>query len=234
MDMFDHKAKDGFSAAILDLSSRDDAAGTLNLRRLRSTDGLRAALTLVGLCAGIIVSCISVRTLSVYRATYEPAEYLQPLWPDDLDLRPTFAFIVGGAIVAIANVISILADRLTFVRKSLLLRTPFLVLAPLAALVASLTIVAFVYGVRVSDKADTVQSWSCRWDTRFMTARPHFGTLCRQSFTVLYLSVFLVPIEAAALGLAAYQSVLEKNAPTTTMVDRFHGLVPRWERRPGV
>lgn len=116
--MFDHKTKDDFPYATVDLSSPDAGVGVPNLRRLRSTDGLRTALTLTGLCAGIIVSYISTRTLSVYRATYEPDEYLQPLWPDDLDLRPTFAFIIGGVMVAIANAISVLADRISFVSLS--------------------------------------------------------------------------------------------------------------------
>ncbi|ROT40338.1 hypothetical protein SODALDRAFT_330049 [Sodiomyces alkalinus F11] len=218
--MFDRKTRHNVSCTAMDFSSQDaDAdAAVANLGRLRSTHGLRAALTLVGLCASIMVSGMSAKTLSVYHATYEPAEYLQPLWPDDLDLRPTYAFIVGGVIITIASAISVLADRMSFVRKSLLLRTPLLVLAPLAALVASLTVMAFFYGVGVSDKADTVQSWSCRWEDRFMTARPHFGTLCRQSLAALYLAALLVPIEAAILTLTAYQAVLERNVRVHTPI----------------
>lgn len=93
---------------------------------------------------------------------------------------------------------------------------------------ASVIAVVVVYGISVSDKADTVQSWSCRWDDRFMVTRPHFGTLCKQSLAVLYLVTLLVPIEAANLVLASYQAVLERNAPTNTMEEGMVGQRKVW------
>lgn len=102
-----------------------------------------------------------------------------------------------------------------------------MVLAPLAAFVAALTAMAVFYGVNTSDRADTVQSWSCRWEDVFMTAGPHFGTLCKQSRAGLYLSVLLVPLELVAFAAAGYQLLLERNASEPVMI----GFAPRLERQ---
>lgn len=45
-----------------------------------------------------------------------------------------------------------------------------------------------------------------------MSARPHFGTLCNESRTALYLSVILVPVELVVLTVAGYQSMLERKS----------------------
>lgn len=68
---------------------------------------------------------------------------------------------------------------------------------------------------------DTLESWSCRWQDVFMTARPHFGTLCKQSRAGAYLSVLLIPVEVLALGVAGWQGVLERKVE----------FVPRQEKR---
>ena len=64
------------------------------------------------------------------------------------------------------------------------------------------------YAVNASTRADTLQSWSCHWGFARTTAKPHFGTLCRQSLTALYLSVALVPLELVIFSLAGYHLVL--------------------------
>ena len=45
-----------------------------------------------------------------------------------------------------------------------------------------------------------------------MNIKPHFGTLCKENKTALYMSVILVPVEAVLLSLAAYQMMLERKA----------------------
>ena len=64
------------------------------------------------------------------------------------------------------------------------------------------------YAVNASTTADTLQSWSCQWGFANTAGKPHFGALCGQSRTALYLSVALVPLELAILTLAGYHLVL--------------------------
>jgi hypothetical protein len=66
------------------------------------------------------------------------------------------------------------------------------------------------YAVNASEDVDTLQSWSCRWEAVVTSTAPHFGQLCKESKTALYLSVILVPFQAIILSLAVYQNVLER------------------------
>lgn len=66
----------------------------------------------------------------------------------------------------------------------------------------------FFYAVNASTTADTLQSWSCQWEFASLSEKPHFGTLCKESKTALYLSVILVPLELVIFSLAGYQLVL--------------------------
>lgn len=49
-----------------------------------------------------------------------------------------------------------------------------------------------------------------------MMTKPHFGTLCKQSEVGLALSVLLVPLEAIILGVAVYQTILQRQLQTAT------------------
>lgn len=82
--------------------------------------------------------------------------------------------------------------------------------APLVGLAAALIAIIFFYAVNASEDVDTFLSWTCRWRSVPMDVTPHWGTLCRQSEGGLYLSILLIPVEAAALGLAGYQMKVER------------------------
>jgi hypothetical protein len=90
--------------------------------------------------------------------------------------------------------------------------TPLTFAAPFVGFTAAMIAMIFFYAVNASSTVDTLQSWSCQWESVGMNLEPHFGTLCRESKTALYLSIILVPVEAAILSLASYQMILEKKA----------------------
>lgn len=87
---------------------------------------------------------------------------------------------------------------------------------PMVALIAAIISMSFFYAVNASTKADTLQSWSCRWENIAMTTQPHFDTLCKQSQAGVVLSVLLVPVEAIILGLSAYQFTLRRQLDLAT------------------
>lgn len=84
--------------------------------------------------------------------------------------------------------------------------------APAIGFIASLVAMSLFYAVNTSSTVDSLQSWTCRWTDVPTTAQPHFGALCKQSQAGVILSVLLVPIEAAILGMAGYQAILERKA----------------------
>jgi hypothetical protein len=58
--------------------------------------------------------------------------------------------------------------------------------------------------------SDTLLSWTCRWTDVPMAQSPRWDTLCRQGHAGLYLAILLIPVEVAALGLAAFQVKVER------------------------
>ncbi|KAF6844938.1 hypothetical protein CMUS01_00604 [Colletotrichum musicola] len=196
----------------------EDSHFSSNTRIPRTIDAARVSLTALALLAGVTILGVSADALAVYDATHVPASFLLPIWPDDFDLRPTVALVVGSSIVIVASLVSLLFSRVQSLRGRKLLHNGVAVAAPAFGLVAAVIAMSFFYSINASTTVDTLQSWSCRWSQVAMAQRPHFGTLCKQSQAGLYLSVLLIPIEVIVLGAGAYQMVLEKNVSRASVV----------------
>ena len=84
--------------------------------------------------------------------------------------------------------------------------------APFVGLTAAIIAIVFFYAVNASNTSDTLLSWTCRWKTVGMMQKPHFGTLCKESWAGLYLSILLIPVEAAVFAFASWQKKIEKHA----------------------
>lgn len=90
------------------------------IRTLELTDNVRISLTLVALLMGITVLGVSADALAVYDATHVPHTFLLPLWPDQFNLRPTVALVVGSTIVVLANAVSLLFSKVQSVSRQIL------------------------------------------------------------------------------------------------------------------
>ncbi|EHK47546.1 hypothetical protein TRIATDRAFT_157437 [Trichoderma atroviride IMI 206040] len=172
----------------------------------------RIALTVLALAAGITILGVSANGLLVYHETYLPAEFHLSLWPAQFDLRPTAALIAGGVVVTVANVVSLFFSKVQALRSLTGPHAIASIAAPAIGFVASLVAMSLFYAVNASSTVDSLQSWTCRWTAVPTTAQPHFGALCKQSQAGVILSVLLVPLEAAILGVAGYQAILERKA----------------------
>lgn len=205
------------------------------IRLCRMVEISRAALTTLALMAGIAVLGLSADALKVYNATHVSPEYLLPLWPDHVDLRPTNALVAAGSIAVVVNVVCLLASKVHAVislpgpdhrtrqeetnmapqlRNRILITTSIGLAAPLIALIAAITAVALSYAVNPS--GHTVQSWACRWRQVPMQSRPFFGTLCTGGQVALDLAVLLIPLEAIVLGVAAHGASLRHRIDVLT------------------
>lgn len=83
--------------------------------------------------------------------------------------------------------------------------------APLVGLIAAIIAMVFFYAVNASATNDTLLSWTCRWKAVPMLQRPHFDTLCKESWAGLYMSILLVPVEALVLAVAVWQMKQERH-----------------------
>ncbi|KAH9883910.1 hypothetical protein F4778DRAFT_586826 [Xylariomycetidae sp. FL2044] len=179
-------------------------------KKIRLIDSARLGLTALALLCGLTILGTSADTLAVYKKTHLSTDFNLPLWPEDFDLRPTVALVTGSAIVVVANVISLLFSKVMTLRNQALVHTSMTFAAPFVGFLAVMISMIFFYAVNASIRVDTLQSWSCHWGYANMLTEPHFGTLCKESETALYLSVVLVPVELVVLTMAAYQMVLER------------------------
>lgn len=81
------------------------------VKTLRIVDSARVGLTLLALLMGITVLGVSADALAVYDDTHVHHDFRLPLWPDEFNLRPTVALVVGAAIVVISNSVSLLFSK---------------------------------------------------------------------------------------------------------------------------
>ncbi|KAH6604265.1 hypothetical protein Trco_007711 [Trichoderma cornu-damae] len=193
-------------------------------RLISIVHGSRLALTALALAAGVAVLGVSANGLLVYRQTHLPDDFYLALWPSRFDLRPTAALVASGVVVVVSSIVSLLLGKIQAVPSALTFlvetqlhglagpRAVASLAAPAAGFVASLVAMALFYAVNASSTVDGLQSWSCRWSNVPMTVQPHFGALCKQSQAGVLLAVLLVPLEAAIVGVAGYQAILERQA----------------------
>ncbi|KAI0199946.1 hypothetical protein F4808DRAFT_430882 [Astrocystis sublimbata] len=177
---------------------------------IRLLNSVRVGLTVLALLSGLAILGTSANAIMVYDSTHISSGFHLALWPDSFDLRPTVALVVGSTLVVVANLVSLAFSKVRVLQSHTLLHTTTTLAAPFISFVASLIAIIFFYAVNASTSADTLQSWSCQWGYAAMQTQPHFGTLCSQSKTALYLAVVLVPVEFMALLAAGAQMVVER------------------------
>jgi len=179
------------------------------IRTLHRVDGVRVSLTVLALLMGISILGLSADAVNVYNTTHVSHDFLLPLWPDEFDFRPTVALVAGAVIVVLTNIASLLFSKVRFLRHRTPVHTPLTFAAPLIGLAAAVIAMIFFYAVNANDTVDTFLSWTCRWKTLNMQQQPQFGTLCKESWAGVYMSILLIPIEAAVLAVAGFQLRVE-------------------------
>ncbi|KAI8947343.1 hypothetical protein F4801DRAFT_515378 [Xylaria longipes] len=177
---------------------------------IRLLNSVRVGLTVLAFLSGITILGTSANAIMVYNNTHVSRGFNLALWPDEFDLRPTVALVVGSSIVILANLVSLLFSKVRVLQNQTLVHTSMTFLAPFVGFAAALIAIAFFYAVNASTTVDTLQSWSCQWRYTNMRVEPHFGTLCNQSKTALYLAIILVPIEFIILTVASAQMGMER------------------------
>ncbi|KAI1125211.1 hypothetical protein F5Y10DRAFT_247690 [Nemania abortiva] len=206
---FEHKGP--VSASNFEIDPRD-----LTYQRhqavIRFLNGVRVGLASLALLSGITILGTSANALLVYNNTHVSSDFHLALWPDEFDLRPTVALVVGSSIVIVANLVSLIFSKAKVLQNRTLVHNSVAFLAPFVGFAAALIGISFFYAVNASTMVNTLQSWSCQWRYTDMRMEPYFGTLCSQSEAALYLSVILVPVEFVALMVAGGQMGLERKA----------------------
>jgi hypothetical protein len=85
------------------------------MKTLRMVDTARVGATALALLMSLTVLGVSANTLRVYNDTHVSSDFLLPLWPDEFNIGPTVALVIGSAIVMVAHVVGLLFSQLRFV-----------------------------------------------------------------------------------------------------------------------
>jgi len=192
--------------------------------KTRVLESVRLGLIVLTFLMALTILGTSGDALAVYNRTHISSDFLLPLWPVDFNLGPTIALVAGGSIVLVSSAISLAGSKTPAVRQRSLIHTIICIATPAASLIATLVATSFFYAINASDTTDTLQSWSCQWSDVVMTQEPHFGRLCKESETALYLTIALLPLEVLVMGLAGTSFLQEKKA--SSFEERKHSSSP--------
>ncbi|KAH6681797.1 hypothetical protein B0J14DRAFT_577184 [Halenospora varia] len=190
------------------------AAG--NNKTSRMVEAAVSGLNVLALCSSLAIVGTAGETLSTYNTTHLAQEYLLPLWPTEFDLRPTTALVACGAVLIVSSAVSLAASFVPAVRNKNLIHLSISYLCPVIGLIAGLVGISFFYGVNSSNTVSTIQSWSCQWSSIDMQVKPHWGALCKESKTALYLMVMMIPLQVIILGAAAFGAFATKKQQPVT------------------
>ena len=84
--------------------SVDDVVVTRKQLHLRVLHWLRIAIASITFLVSIVIVACSATALKTYANTHNTAEWVLPLWPSTVDLRPTHALLACGIVLAVASV----------------------------------------------------------------------------------------------------------------------------------
>ena len=76
----------------------------------------RVAVSVITFIAGIVIIACSSSALRSYSSTQLDSQFMLPLWPSTVDLRPTHAILACGVLITIFSLTYLLAAFLPTVR----------------------------------------------------------------------------------------------------------------------
>ncbi|KAI4193749.1 MAG: hypothetical protein LQ350_008179 [Teloschistes chrysophthalmus] len=189
--------------------SRDDTLAERNQMHAKVLHWMRIAIALVSLVLSLIIIAFSGNVLRIYNDTrYNNVEWILPLWPATVDLRPARALVACGVVLAVFSLIYVvLALAPTSLRS---IRPLNLVSTLLAFLSLFITIFTTAYSSTIDNhlsdntQAGTLASWTCKWQGFSSVAPGRFADICSQSTAALDLVILMIVIEVLHVLLAGW------------------------------
>jgi len=176
----------------------------------RILESVRQGLTVLTLLFGLSIVGMTSDLLAVYNRTNSGDAEILSLWPIAINVGPDVALLTGASVIVFTNMISVIFSKVPSIRAQHLVHSTSSILTPTITLILAIVSIAFFYSINASTTTESIQSWSCRWENIDMPVEPHFGTLCKESKTGLYMSIIMIPLQVVVLGLAAAGIVAAK------------------------
>ncbi|KAL8864633.1 MAG: hypothetical protein Q9174_007279, partial [Haloplaca sp. 1 TL-2023] len=187
----------------------DDAVAGRNTTHAKVLRWLRIALSIITFLLAIIIISFSGNVLRTYSNNRNnEVEWILPLWPATVDLRPTHALLGGATVLAvfsILNLVAILAPTPLRAPKPLNILSTILAFL---SLTTTIVITAFASTItnNLADEtnAATLESWTCKWQGLSRVAPGKFSDICTQSTSALNLMILMIVIEVFCVLLAGW------------------------------
>ncbi|KAL8785598.1 MAG: hypothetical protein Q9213_003252 [Squamulea squamosa] len=188
--------------------SPDDVLATRNQLHVKVLHWMRIATASITFLVSIVIIACSATALRTYDNTRYHAEWILPLWPSMVDLRPTHALLACGVILTVASLLYIgIAVAPTPLRSIRSLNLTFTILAFLSLFMTIFTTVfANTINSHLSDstQAGTLASWTCKWQGFGSAAPGRFSEICATSTVALDLVILMIVINSFSVLLAGW------------------------------
>ena len=220
----DSKSPMAFSSSRRDTSldppayTTDDILAAKYRKHSKYWQWIRVGIAAVTLAISISIIACAASSLRGYSDTHLGSEWLLPLWPLSVDLRPTHAVLACGIVVAIADILYLAPALFPSVRdpqspdsnllliRSYLQRSPKLRLLNIVSTVfsficLSVTVFTTAFASTItshlvnSADAGTLTSWTCKWQGFESIAPAGFPKICMESMVALDLVILLLILE---------------------------------------
>ncbi|KAI4186105.1 MAG: hypothetical protein L6R41_003677 [Letrouitia leprolyta] len=188
--------------------SPNDVLASRNQSRAKLVHWLRIATSAVTLLASIIIIGCTAKALQTYNLTRDNADWVLPLWPASVDLRPTHALLACGVIITVSSLFYICTALVPTPLRAV--RTQNLIYTILAFLSIFLTIFTTAFASTInshlsnSTQAGTLSSWTCKWQGFGSAAPGHFSEICAESNAALDVVILMIVIDVFGVLLAGW------------------------------
>ena len=204
----------------------DDLQAARNEKQARLLHLMRIAIAAITLGISIAVIACTAVSLKAYSDSHVGAEWLLPLWPLHVDLRPSHTVLGCGITIAVFGLAYLAAafipmvcrtraerirTLLTSVSQSRKLHNLNIVSSIFSPLALLATLFTTIYASdltnNLADSASsgTLNSWTCKWQGLDRAGVPaNFIEICNEATVALDLVIFLVVMEVLAVGATAW------------------------------
>ncbi|KAI4247237.1 MAG: hypothetical protein L6R40_001580 [Gallowayella cf. fulva] len=188
--------------------SPNDVLATKNQLHVKILHWLRIAIASITFIISVVILACSASALRTYTGTRYHAEWVLPLWPSVVDLRPTHALLACGIILSVTSIFYLVVALVpTPLRSTRALNITFTLLSFVSLF---MTIFTTVFANTInshlsnSTQAGTLASWTCRWQGFGAAAPGRFSEICATSTAALDLVILMIVIESFSVLLAGW------------------------------
>ncbi|KAL2038993.1 hypothetical protein N7G274_008333 [Stereocaulon virgatum] len=186
----------------------DDLQAARNEKQARLLHLMRIAIAAVTLGISIAVIACTAVSLKAYSDSHYGAEWLLPLWPLHVDLRPSHTVLGCGITIAVFGLAYLAATFIPMSRKLHnlnIISSIFSFLALFATLFTTIYASDLTNNLADSASSGTLNSWTCKWQGLDKAGVPaNFIEICNEATVALDLVIFLVVMEVLAVGTTAW------------------------------